>query len=56
MGHKDVRMTARYSHLSMDYMRKAVQELPSFGSEVMEAESPRISPREDSSKVVSFGK
>ena len=37
-------------------LRQALQQLPSFGAEVLEAESPRISPREDEAKVVAFAK
>ena len=51
MGHKDPKMTMRYTHLSMDYKRQAVAKLPRFG-----AESPRISPSEQIAKVVSIAK
>jgi len=28
MGHKDPKMTLRYTHLSVEYKRKAVEDLP----------------------------
>ena len=51
MGHKDSKMTMRYTHLSMDYKRQAVENLPKFG-----AESPQISPLEKVGRVVAFAK
>ena len=56
MGHKDPKMTMRYTHLSMEFKRLAVEKLPGFDKSVMEAESPRISPSEDKPKVIAFGK
>ena len=56
MGHKRPEMTARYTHLSVDYMRKAVADLPAFGHEKTETESQQISQRGEASKVVAFGK
>ena len=51
MGHRDPKMTLRYTHLSMDYKRQAVDKLPSFGSD-----SPQISPSQPAVKVESFAK
>jgi hypothetical protein len=48
MGHKDPEMTMRYTHLSPGYKRQAVQGLPQFRKETLEAELPRISPSEES--------
>jgi hypothetical protein len=56
MGHKDPKMTLRYTHLSMDYKRQAVERLPSFGTVIMEAESQRISQQREAAKVVAFVK
>ena len=56
MGHKDHKMTLRYTHLSPAYKRQAVAGLPQFGKSVLEAESPRISPLAEEAKVVNFGK
>jgi len=33
MGHKDIKMTLRYTHLSRDHMHAAVQVLENFGTE-----------------------
>ncbi len=51
MGHKVPKMTMRYTHLSMDYKRRAVEKLPKFGTK-----SPQISPLEQEGKVVGFAK
>ena len=51
MGHKDPKMTMRYTHLSMDHKRHAVEKLPRFG-----AESPQISPSGQTGKVVAIAK
>ena len=51
MGHKDPKMTMRYTHLSMDYKRQAVENLPNFG-----IESPQISPLEKVGGVAVFAK
>jgi hypothetical protein len=56
MGHKDPKMTMRYTHLSMDYKSQAVQKLPKFGKDIMEAESQQISQQSTKQKVVKFGK
>jgi integrase len=50
LGHKDVTMTMRYTHINLDYKRDAVAMLPSF------SKSPRKSPRAKNAKVVGFGK
>jgi integrase len=55
MGHKDPKMTLRYTHLSMDYKRQAVERLPSFGTAIIEAESQRILQQREAAKVVAFG-
>jgi integrase len=54
MRHKTPSMTLRYSHLSVEYKRSAVDELPSFST--IEAESQQISQQPESKKVVAFGK
>ncbi len=56
MGHKDPKMTLRYTHLSPGYKRQAVASLPQFGKDVMNAESPEISPAEEKANVVSFSR
>jgi len=56
MGHKDPKMTMRYTHLSMEFKRQAVEKLPSFDKRIMDAESPQISPSEEKSKVLAFSK
>jgi integrase len=54
MGHKDPKMTMRYTHLSMEYKRQAVAMLPQFGMELLE--SQQISQRKIENKVVAFKK
>ncbi len=54
MGHKDPKMTMRYTHLSMDYKRAAVNKLPRF--RVVESESQQISQQPETAKVVGFRK
>ena len=54
MGHKDRKMTMRYTHLSVEHKRRAVANLPSFG--VLQSESPQIPPQEEPMKVVGFRK
>jgi len=39
MGHRDPKMTLRYTHLSVDYKRQAVAKLPSFGAGIMDSHS-----------------
>ena len=59
MGHKDPKMTMRYTHLSMEYKRQAIQKLPSFdivNGENVPAESHQISQRPETRKVVTFVK
>jgi integrase len=34
MGHKDIKMTLRYTHLSSDHKRRAVTALAGFGEKV----------------------
>ena len=51
MGHKDPKMTMRYTHLSMDHKRCAVEKLPRFG-----AKSPQIPPSEQTAKLVALAK
>ena len=55
MGHRRPEMTMRYTHLSVEYKRQAVGKLPSFG-DILESESPQISPSAEEAKVVNFGK
>jgi integrase len=54
MGHRDPKMTMRYTHLSPGYQRQAVQGLPGFDAAILEAESPQISPSEENQNVVGF--
>src|SRR5207302_10156166 len=54
LGHRDSKMTDRYTHLSDEYRRQAVQNLPRFLD--LEAKSPRIPPLQEKAKVVKFGK
>jgi hypothetical protein len=56
MGHKTAEMTARYTHLSVEYKRQAVAGLPQFGKDVLESESQQISRQADSANVVAFGR
>jgi integrase len=53
MRHKTPAMTLRYSHLSVEYKRQAIAELPSFAAEM---ESQQISQQPEVAKVVAFGK
>jgi len=46
----------RYTHLSMDYKRQAVQKLPRFATRILAAESPQNPPQKVEAKVVGFGK
>lgn len=55
MGHKDAKMTARYTHLSVEYMRKAVADLPVFGVEAS-SDSQQISQRDEAPRVIAFAK
>ena len=43
LGHSDIKMTDRYTHLDVSYQRAAVRQLPGFSREVLEAESQQIS-------------
>jgi len=53
MRHKTPAMTLRYSHLSVDYKRQAITDLPSFSAEM---ESQQISQQPEEQKVVAFAK
>ena len=53
MRHKTAAMTLRYSHLSVDYKRQAITDLPSFTAEM---ESLQISQQPEEQKVVAFAK
>ena len=55
MGHRRPEMTMRYTHLSVEYKRQAVGKLPSFGN-ILESESPQISPPTEEPKVATFVK
>ena len=55
MGHRDPKMTMRYTHLSVEYKRQAVSKLPSFGG-VLESGSPQISPSATMLKAGNFSK
>ena len=45
------KMTMRYTHR---LQRQAVETLPQFKKEVLEADSPQIPPQEEQANVVSF--
>src|SRR5678816_2281076 len=45
MGHRDPKMTLRYTHLSVEYKRQAVDSLPKF--DIGGPESPQNSPLEE---------
>jgi integrase len=47
MGHRDPKMTLRYTHLSMDYKRQAVERLPQFGTSVLEWDTDPMRPPRD---------
>jgi Phage integrase family len=51
MRHKTPAMTLRYSHLSIDYKRQAITDLPLFTAEM---ESQQISQQPEEPKVVAF--
>jgi hypothetical protein len=55
-GHRDPKMTMRYTHLSSGCKRQAVAELPLFNAEILESKSAQIPTSEDSGNVVSFGR
>ena len=55
MGHRDAKMTMRYTHLSVEYKRQVVAKLPSFG-DISESESPQISPSAKFPKVANPAK
>ena len=54
MGHKDPKMTLRYTHLSVEYKRQAVQKLPRLS--ILEEKSQQNSQQPEVGKVVGFGK
>jgi integrase len=54
LGHRDSQMTDRYTHLSVDYNRQAVANLPQFGN--LEKKSFEKSFEEEKAKVVGFVK
>jgi len=56
MGHKTAEMTARYTHLSVEYKRQAVASLPQFGKAVLEAELQQKIEETDSKTVVAFAR
>jgi len=51
MGHKDPKMTARYTHLSPGYKQQAINDLPRLGTE-----SQQISQQAETANVVNFGR
>jgi hypothetical protein len=55
MGHKTAEMTARYTHLSVEYKRQAVAGLPQFGA-ILDSESQQISQQPDVANVVAFAR
>jgi len=56
MGHKTPQMTMRYTHLSVEYKRNAVESLPRFEITDRPAESLQISQQAEKQKVVKFVK
>ena len=56
LGHRDLTMTARYSHLSDGYNREAVSLLPRLRTEAADGESLQNPLREVKAKVVSLRK
>jgi integrase len=54
LGHRDPKMTDRYTHLSDDYRRQAVQSLPKFRDLV--GKSPQKSPQEEKPVLVKIAK
>jgi hypothetical protein len=56
MDHKDPKMTMRYTRLSMELKRLAVEKLPGFDERDNRPEVPQKSPSELEPKVVAFDK
>jgi integrase len=56
MGHRTAEMTARYTHLSVEYKRQAVAGLPQFGKDILESQSQQISQQPETANVVNFGR
>ena len=56
MGHKDPKMTMRYTHLSPGYKRQAMASLPQFGKALMESQSQQISQQAEEANVLSFSR
>jgi integrase len=54
MGHKDPKMTLRYTHISDEYKKRAVAKLPEFGKSVLE--SQQISQQAEDKVVVAFSR
>ena len=56
LGHSDIKMTDRYTHLDVSYQRSAVRQLPSFGRAILDSEL-RQNPRHvEEAKVVGIAK
>jgi integrase len=49
MGHKDITMTLRYTHLSSDHKQNAVKALDNFGTNLRRFSRQRESETEDGS-------
>lgn len=56
MRHKTAEMTMRYTHLSMEHKRQAVQKLPQFESRILDGESLGNSLSEETPRVVGIRK
>ena len=56
MGHRDPKMTARYTHLSVEYKRQAVASLPQFGKAVLEGELRQNMEENPPQTVVAFAR
>ena len=54
LGHRDPKMTDRYTHLTVEYNRRAVAKRPCFN--VSEGNPPQNPPHEEEANVVEFRK
>ena len=56
LGHSDIKMTHRYTHLDVSYQRSAVLQLPSFGRAILDSELRHNPHHRDEAKVVGIAK
>jgi len=54
LGHRDPKMTDRYTHLTVEYNRRAVAKRPCFN--VSEGNPPQNPPRQEGGILVRFAK